>query len=108
MKGLTERQREVLQVMIDHLLDRHTHAPIRFIAAAVGISSTNCVAEHVRALERKGYVERVDGDGFATPRVLRWPDGAPFKLRTRREPTPPWCEGCGDQDDGCEECNGAA
>ena len=34
--------------------------------------------------------------------------GVPFRLRARREPTSPWCEGCGDQDDGCEECNGAA
>ena len=25
-----------------------------------------------------------------------------------RAPTPPCCESCGDQDDGCEECNGAA
>ena len=81
MRGLTERQAEVLQVMIDHLLDHHTHAPVRLIGACVGVASTNTVYDHLRALERKGYIERVDFGGFATPRVLRWPDGAVFALR---------------------------
>ncbi len=111
MTELTERQAEVLDFMCRHLVWNHTHAPVRLIGAAVGLSSTNRVMEHLNALERKGYVERVDADGYTTRRILRWSDGAAFVLRAerpKREPTPPYCESCGDQDDGCEDCNGAA
>lgn len=108
MDGLTERQSDVLRVMIDHVVEHHTHAPVRHIGAALGLRSTNCVLGHVRALERRGFVEQVDVGGYVTRRVLRWPDGAPFTLRPVRTPTPPCCESCGDQDGGCDDCNGAA
>lgn len=81
MRGLTDRQAEVLWLMIDHLMRHHTHAPVRHIGAVLGIGSTNAVACHLRALERKGYTEPTQDDGLVTRRVLRWPNGAPFLLR---------------------------
>lgn len=108
MDGLTERQSDVLRVMIDHVVEHHTHAPVRHIGAALNIGSTDCVMGHLRALERRGFVEQVDVGGYVTRRVLRWPDGAPFTLRPVRTRTPPCCESCGDQDGGCDDCNGAA
>lgn len=81
MRALTRRQADVLWLMIDHVVRHHTHAPVRLIGSTLGIGSTNAVADHLRALERKGYVETTQANGLATRRVLRWPNGAPFLLR---------------------------
>ena len=57
-KRLTPRQREVLEV-IQHSIEDNGYPPtIREIGAELGIKSTNAVNDHLKALERKGYLER--------------------------------------------------
>ncbi|MBW1872348.1 MAG: transcriptional repressor LexA [Deltaproteobacteria bacterium] len=58
MKELTDRQRQLLSYIEDHL---HAHGfppSIREMADHMGIRSTNGVNDHLKALERKGYVSR--------------------------------------------------
>ncbi|MCS6799798.1 MAG: transcriptional repressor LexA [Myxococcota bacterium] len=60
MRGLTPRQRVVLEI-IRHHVEVHGYPPtLREIGRQLGIRSTNAVNDHLRALERKGYLERDD------------------------------------------------
>jgi len=55
---LTKRQEQVLGV-IHSSIDRHGYPPtIREIGTRLGIKSTNAVNDHLKALERKGYLTR--------------------------------------------------
>lgn len=63
MKGLTEQQRAVLAFVRRTLRQRGVTPTLREIAAAMGWSSTNAVAVHLRALEAKGYVRRLHRRG---------------------------------------------
>jgi len=57
---LTERQRSIM-IFMANFFAKHTYWPtLREIGAAFGIRSTSGVNDHLRALERKGYVERHD------------------------------------------------
>lgn len=65
MHGLSNRQLEVLQ-FISGFMGTHGVSPsFREIGEGLGIRSTNGVSDHVRALERKGFVERSRGRGAA-------------------------------------------
>lgn len=59
--ALTDRQRAVL----DHIRSKTTeqgYAPtLREIGEALGMKSTNGVQDHVKALEKKGYIRRTYG-----------------------------------------------
>jgi repressor LexA len=62
---LSPRQVQVLE-FIKSWMDQYSIAPsFREIGEHLEIKSTNGVSDHVRALERKGYVERVGGRGAA-------------------------------------------
>lgn len=55
---LTSRQREALDFIMKHQ-DEHGYPPtLREIGEHMGIRSTNGVNDHLKALERKGYIER--------------------------------------------------
>lgn len=58
MKGLTERQNEVLEYIAETVRDRGYPPTIREIGNALGIRSTNGVNDHLKALERKGFINR--------------------------------------------------
>lgn len=75
--GLTRRQQIVLDFMRGYLAD-HGHAPtIREVMDGLGIKSSNGVLDHLKALERKGYLCR--GGGTArTMKVLRDASGRPL------------------------------
>ncbi|MCB9665206.1 MAG: transcriptional repressor LexA [Alphaproteobacteria bacterium] len=65
MDDLTPRQREVLEFILAWN-DQHGISPsFREIGDHLGIRSTNGVSDHVRTLERKGYLERVGDPGAA-------------------------------------------
>ncbi len=65
MQDLSDRQREVLEFILAWN-DQYGIAPsFREIGDHLGIRSTNGVSDHVRALERKGYLERVGDRGAA-------------------------------------------
>ena len=60
MQGLTERQQMVLDYIRESIVDRGYPPTLREIGARMGIRSTNGVNDHLRALERKGYLTRED------------------------------------------------
>ncbi len=72
MVGLTQRQQMVLDFIRQSITDRGYPPTLREIGARMGIRSTNGVNDHLRALERKGYLTRED----MKSRALR-PTGLP-------------------------------
>src|SRR6202142_1595213 len=60
MQGLTQRQQMVLDFIRQSIQDRGYPPTLREIGARMGIRSTNGVNDHLRALERKGYLTRKD------------------------------------------------
>ena len=81
MQKLTDRQRAVLQFIADSIGDRGYPPTLREIGNHLGIKSTNGVNDHLRALERKGYLTREDMKS-RTLRLLRDVDGAPIGSKT--------------------------
>ena len=77
MQKLTDRQRAVLQFISDSISDRGYPPTLREIGNHLGIKSTNGVNDHLRALERKGYLTREDMKS-RTLRLMRNPDGSPI------------------------------
>lgn len=71
MQGLTDRQQQVLHYIRQSITDRGYPPTLREIGAHMGIRSTNGVNDHLRALERKGYLTREDMKSRALrPRAL--------------------------------------
>ncbi len=75
MQGLTERQQQVLHYIRQSIHERGYPPTLREIGAHMGIRSTNGVNDHLRALERKGYLTRED----MKSRALRPKDLAPSR-----------------------------
>ncbi len=75
---LSERQRVILE-FIQASYDQSGVVPsYREIGAALGIKSTNAVSDHLKALMRKGYLERVGPAGNS--RSIRLTEGASVGL----------------------------
>lgn len=74
MQKLTERQRAVLEYISLSIADRGYPPTLREIGNHLGIRSTNGVNDHLRALERKGYLTREDMKS-RTLRLVRTPEG---------------------------------
>lgn len=71
---LTARQRMIFDFLVE-FSQREGYPPtMREIGEFFGIRSTNAVHEHLRALERKGWVERAEGASRGV-RVVRQPGG---------------------------------
>lgn len=64
---LTERQRDILAYIRQHITENGYPPTVREIGTAFGIRSTNGVADHLKSLERKGYLAR----GSLKSRALR-------------------------------------
>lgn len=58
MEELTDRQHAILEFVARHIAEQRFPPTIREIGLAMGIRSTNGVNDHLKALERKGYLER--------------------------------------------------
>jgi repressor LexA len=69
---LTDRQREILDFISQSIEERGYPPTLREIGLHFGIRSTNGVNDHLRALEKKGHLQRED----LKSRALR-PVGAP-------------------------------
>lgn len=76
-QSLTDRQSAVLEYIADHIQDTGFPPTIREIGDHMGISSTNGVNDHLKAIERKGYLTREDAKSRAI-RPLFMPDGHPY------------------------------
>lgn len=73
-RGLTKRQLEVLEFLIE-FIDEHGYAPShRDICQHFGMASTRAASDHLDALEKKGYIAR-DGDIARGIRILIRPFG---------------------------------
>lgn len=68
---LTERQQQVLGFIRDSIHYRGRPPTLREIGAHMGIRSTNCVNDHLRALERKGYLTRTKDAAEAAIAAMR-------------------------------------
>ncbi len=60
MQGLTKRQEQTLEFIRASIRERGYPPTLREIGEHMGIRSTNGVNDHLRALERKGYLRRED------------------------------------------------
>jgi repressor LexA len=60
MQGLTKRQEQTLDFIRRSIDERGYPPTLREIGEYMGIRSTNGVNDHLRALERKGYLRRED------------------------------------------------
>ncbi|MCC6214573.1 MAG: transcriptional repressor LexA [Polyangiaceae bacterium] len=60
MQGLTKRQEQTLTFIRQSIEERGYPPTLREIGVFMGIRSTNGVNDHLRALERKGYLRRED------------------------------------------------
>ena len=69
VEDLSPRQRELLEFLVASMEQSGIVPSYREIGNALGIGSTNAVSDHLKALIRKGYVERVGEPG--RPRSLR-------------------------------------
>ncbi|NOY90265.1 MAG: transcriptional repressor LexA [Deltaproteobacteria bacterium] len=81
VQKLTDRQRVVLE-FIHHSMDEFGYPPtLREIGGHLGIRSTNGVNDHLRALERKGYLTR-ECMKSRTLRLVRDVEGRPLDSLT--------------------------
>lgn len=75
---LTQRQMTVLAFIIE-CIDTEGYPPtIREIGNHMSIKSTNGVNDHLKAIERKGYLEREDGKSRALKPLFN-PDGSDYR-----------------------------
>lgn len=73
MKGLTQRQKEILDLIREHLA-RHGRPPTRVeIAKILGFRSATAAENHLKALHRKGYITLSPG----ASRNIRLAEAAP-------------------------------
>src|SRR6476646_7610801 len=86
MDELTARQAEVLQLIADFLQTTGFPPTRAEIAKQLGFRSANAAEDHLRALERKGYIEMLPGasrgirlrEGLGIPVVGRVAAGNPI------------------------------
>jgi len=72
-RGLTERQAQVLKFISDHLAQHGYPPTVREVAAHFGFRSPRAAYDHVKALEKKGYLRSVPGRS-RTLEVLKAPE----------------------------------
>jgi repressor LexA len=77
---LTDRQKEVLEFIQESIAARGYPPTLREIGERMGIRSTNGVNDHLKALEKKGYLAREDLKSRAL-RPLKMPTGTAVGAR---------------------------
>jgi repressor LexA len=80
MQGLTQRQEQTLDYIRKSIEERGYPPTLREIGEHMGIRSTNGVNDHLRALERKGYLRREDMKSRALKLVENMPSSNPVKV----------------------------
>ena len=81
MESLSPRQRVILEYIYARFREDGILPSYREIGDAMGIRSTNGVSDHIKALCRKGYLQRVGGTGKAAlARAMRLTDLALSEL----------------------------
>ena len=80
MQGLTARQEQTLDFIRKSIEERGYPPTLREIGEYMGIRSTNGVNDHLRALERKGYLRREDMKSRALKLVSGMESSNPVKV----------------------------
>jgi repressor LexA len=80
MQGLTARQEQTLDFIRKSIEERGYPPTLREIGEYMGIRSTNGVNDHLRALERKGYLRREDMKSRALKLVSSGESSTPVKV----------------------------
>src|SRR5947199_6168953 len=86
---LTERQQEILDFISASIRERGYPPTLREIGLHFGIRSTNGVNDHLRALEKKGHLQREDLKSRALRPVSSTPAGAGQRRGAAAEAPPP-------------------
>ena len=74
--ALTERQRQVLNFLKEHVSEKGYPPTVREVAQKLGVKWTKGVEKHFQALEKKGYIKRSSGartleiEGFSRGRSV--------------------------------------
>lgn len=55
---LTDKQRDVLQYIIDFTMENGYQPSIPEMCLHFGFKSTNAITSHLRLIEKKGYIDR--------------------------------------------------
>jgi repressor LexA len=93
---LTARQQKLLTFVLDHIRGKGHPPTIREIGRSFGFRSTGTVRDHLRALERKGYLRTMRGKSRgllpqqwlrALPIIGRVPAGGPLLAEENVEGT---------------------
>lgn len=71
--SLTENQRRVLDYIQRHLAEQGRAPTLREIAEALGLASHSSAQDYIKALERKGALERIPHRGLRLKHVSRTP-----------------------------------
>jgi repressor LexA len=79
---LTDRQQEILDFISQSIVERGYPPTLREIGLHFGIRSTNGVNDHLRALEKKGYLQREDLKSRAL-RPVTIPGATPIGARAQ-------------------------
>src|SRR4051794_24838453 len=92
---LTDRQREALDFIGRYITTRGFPPTLREIGEEMGIRSTNGVNDHLKALEKKGYLEREDLKSRALRPVtpIGQASAAASAARRASESAEPWITG---------------
>ena len=61
MKNLTKRQQEILNLIKNHILDFGFPPTRADIAKTLGFKSPNAAEQHLRAIEKKGFIKILSG-----------------------------------------------
>ncbi|MCL5093917.1 MAG: transcriptional repressor LexA [Patescibacteria group bacterium] len=61
MTGLTDRQKFILGLIESSIKDKGAAPTVREIQKEIGCSSPMGVVSHLKSLERKGYINRIEG-----------------------------------------------
>lgn len=67
MKRLTNRQEQVLRLIIDYQQTNGYPPTVRELCSMLGLRSTSTIAAYLNALERKGAIARTP----SSPRAIR-------------------------------------
>lgn len=84
MIGLTDRQREILDFIVEHFHATGSVPSYREIQARLGFNSSSGACDHLRALARKGHIHIHEMGAHAQSRsyrILRLSDGTPVVAR---------------------------
>jgi repressor LexA len=71
MRGLTQKQEEILSFILDSIADRGRFPSFREIGRAFGLTSVATVAQHLQALVEKGFLLREGRALMPAPEIRR-------------------------------------